>query len=205
MHKIITFIFRLFIFCFGAFLLGIGIAYLIKAKYGSDAMSSFVQGLNCQIPLSQGTWNAIISYGMLLMALFLDKKQVGFGTIIHPFICSYAINFGISLIPSPNSNTMAITYLLLGVLFFAISIAVTVKSNCGKSPYDAIIFAFMDRFNLKYNVVRWVMDGSMLVIGALLGGTFGVGTIFILLVIGKLAMLFMNCFDKLLLFAITNL
>lgn len=200
MNKITAFIFRLFIFCCGSFLLGFGIAYFIKAKYGSDAMSSFVQGLNYQIPLSQGIWNAIVSYVMVFMAFLIDKKQVGFGTIIYPFICSYAINCGISLISSPGSNIIAIKYLLLGVFFMAAAIAITVKSNCGKSPYDAIIFAVMNRLNLKYNAVRWIMDISMLVIGVLLGGTFGVGTIFILLVIGNLAMLFMNCFDKLLLY-----
>ena len=161
MNKKISYIFRLFIFCCGAFLLGLGVAYFYKSELGADAMSSFVQGLNCQIHLSQGIWNSIVSISMVLTALYLDKKQVGLGTIIYPFICSYAINLGISIIPSSNSNMITIEYLFLGVFLVALSIAVTVKLNCGKDPYDAVIFAFMNRFNLKYNVIRWTMDGSM--------------------------------------------
>ncbi|MDV3428457.1 MAG: hypothetical protein LIR50_15805 [Bacillota bacterium] len=194
-YKKIFYAMKLFTFCCGAFLLGLGVAYFYKSEFGSDALSSFVQGLNCQIAISQGIWNAIIAYVMVLMALLLDKKQVGLGTIIHPFICSYAINIGISLISSPNSKIIAIKYLLLGIFLIALSIAVTVKLNCGKSPYDAVIFAFMKRFNLKYNVIRWVMDGSMLITGVLLGGTFGVGTILILLVLGNLVMIFMKLID----------
>lgn len=192
MYKLII---RLSLFCFGVFLLGIGISCFIVSGLGSDAMSTFAQGIAKQFSISQADGNNIISLSMVVSAFMLDRSQIGIGTIIQPFICSLSIQLGMELLPKTSGTSSYMIY-FIGLLLMSISIAITAEINCGKTPYDALIFALMKRFNKKYNFIRWIQDLAMLIIGVMLGGTYGFGTIITLLLLGTTAMILMKYIRK---------
>lgn len=179
------------LFCFGSFILGIAISCFIVSGLGSDAMSTFAQGIGQQFLISQGSANAIISFIMVSFAFVVDKKQIGIGTVIQPFICSYAIQLGLKVLPNMSGILLYLIY-FIGLLLMGISIGITSKTNYGKTPYDSLIFALMNKFNKKYRVIRWIEDLIMLVVGIMLGGKYGIGTIITLLFVGIIAMFVMN-------------
>ena len=79
-----------------------------------------------------------------------------------------------------------VLFCMTGIGIIAMSIALSIYADCGKNPYDCVTFGLMKRTGLSYPVIRWILDGGMLVSGMILHGTYGVVTIINLLVLGRL-------------------
>ena len=118
-------------------------------------------------------------------AFFIDRKQIHAGTIIFPVVTTITMRI---LTPLIHADTLlhSVLFCIAGICIIAMSIALSIYADCGKNPYDCVTFGLMNRTGLSYHVIRWILDGSMLISGILLHGTYGVVTIINLLVLGKL-------------------
>ena len=180
------------VFVAGAVVMGLGIGLCNTSRLGTDPMAVFCSGLSISFAaVSFAMWNAIINIIQIAVSLVVDKKQISIFSIMAMIITSYSI----SLIPEISLKFNYLC-LVMGVVFMALGISLMVKADVGKSPYDASIYAFMNRFNKKYSVIRWSFDIFFLTAGYLLGGIIGIGTILGFVVIGKLVEFFTSIFSK---------
>jgi len=69
----------------------------------------------------------------------------------------------------------------------AFGIANIINADTGMDAYNAFLCAFKDLFNLSYSLVRWACDLIFIIIGYLLGASWGIGTLVCLFGIGLLA------------------
>lgn len=58
------------------------------------------------------------------------------------------------------------------------------ESDIGVAPNDIVPFIIKDKLNFQYRWVRIAFDATFLVVGFILGGKVGIGTIISMLVIG---------------------
>lgn len=195
MKKINKLLFHLIILCLSAFILGIGCVFFVQASLGSDAMTTLMNGMHNALGCTLSQCNMILNIMMILIAYLIDRKQVGIGSVIYPIISSQGINIGFMIIPVLSGYLQVIGY-LCGIVLLSLAIAIAAKTECGKNPYDALCFAIMDKKHIKYNLIRSMIDALMLVFGILLGGTYGIGTLISVLLLGTVAMLFMNLVNK---------
>ena len=82
----------------------------------------------------------------------------------------------------------------IGLIGSSAAIAWMIVLDCGKSPYDAFVLTIADTAHTTYHIVRWVTDLSSILLGWLLKGSFGVGTVICLLVSGKLVEWFIKLY-----------
>lgn len=92
------------------------------------------------------------------------------------------------LLPLVHADTVLVKILFSasGILILAVSIALSIRADCGKNPYDCLTFGLMKQTGKQYYVIRWLLDGSMLLLGIFMHGTFGAVTVINLVVLGKL-------------------
>lgn len=97
------------------------------------------------------------------------------------------ISLGMIIVPEVHSLPIKSVYLILGILLLVLAIGLGSQCDTGKNPYDSLLFELSDQFQLSYSKVRTGFDALMLIIGYVLGGSFGIGTILCILFIGTLA------------------
>src|SRR6266498_1226477 len=69
------------------------------------------------------------------------------------------------------------TILVVGVLLVALGSALYIGAGLGSGPRDSLMLAIAARTGLRVGVVRAIIETSVLIIGVLLGGAAGIGTI----------------------------
>lgn len=68
-------------------------------------------------------------------------------------------------------------FVAIGLTIMAFGIATYIRADLGVGAIDLISEIISEKAKLQYRVVRVVGDISFVVIGFLLGGTFGIGTL----------------------------
>lgn len=181
----------------GAILLGLGCLLYLSADIGSDAMTTFSQGLSIITNLSFSICYYGLNIIMMIIAIIMDKKQIGWGTIIFPAVAAITIQLGSAYIPL-TTGWLRYPIFFLGLILISFAVALASKAVCGKNPNDAMNFAIMEKVKKDYSIVRSSVDAIMLVAGILLHGTWGIGTIFAVVFTGVIASKFMKLLDKIL-------
>ena len=177
---------HLVVLSFSAFILGIGCVFFIQAMLGSDAMTTFSQGLSEVLPFSLSICYAGLNFAMFFIALIIDRKQVGLGTLVFPIVSAQSIDISMNYIPVFYGMLSRIVGFVFGMVLIAFAVALASRTECGKNPNDAMNFSLMGVFKRKYNVVRGITDALMLGSGIILGGKWGVGQLLLFYVLVQL-------------------
>lgn len=187
---------RIILFLAGCFLLGTGIGVCNAGGWGMDALDVLTTGLAGKIGLALSLMNFAVYLVMSGAALILDKKQVAIWTFAAPFVTSLGIDLSMRVLTVLRLNAFSLGVYMAGILVMGFGNALSIYANCGRSPYDAFLYALMTHTKKSYAVIRWIFDGSCILLGLILGGFLGIGTVIAFLVIGKLIEFFIGLFDR---------
>lgn len=98
-----------------------------------------------------------------------------------------------------DSSTMIIRYvsLILGCFILAFGMTIVIKSEAGTGPNDLVGVVLSDKTKKPFGICRVIVDFSFVIIGVILGGVFGIGTIVCAFLIGPIADRFLPISEKL--------
>ena len=169
----------------GLAIFGLGEALLIESTIGNSPWSVFAQGLSIRTPLSIGQSTAVISVGVLLLWLPL-RELPGFGTIANIAIIALFVQIGVDHIPTvENLILLQIAYVLIGISLVGAGTALYITCGLGPGPRDGLMTSLHRKTGIRIARVRIAIEVSVLIIGAALGGTVGIGTAMFALFIGN--------------------
>jgi len=162
-------------------LTGLGVALFVHANLGSDTITVFVDGLHRTLNVSYGTASRIYNIIMLIIALIVSFKNIGWATIIYALTVGFAMDFFEVLLAPLNIVNMNILIRLLvaclGQIRFGLTYALLIKYRKGMNQIDAIAYAIVNKTNIPFKWIRTGADVVLLVIGWLLGGVIGIGSV----------------------------
>lgn len=166
----------------GLFLFGFGIGLIVLGDYGLPPWDVFHQGLAENTPLTIG--GAVVVVGaVLLLALVMLKEPIGVGTIANVLIIGPAIDLTLWLFDEPGSFAGRISLTLVGPLVVAVGSGYYIGVGLGPGPRDGLMTA-LGRRGAPIWLARFGIESTVLVMGILLGGVVGFGTVWFLLVTG---------------------
>lgn len=174
---------RLGILIFGLFIFGIGDSLLIVSELGNAPWSVLAQGIALRTPLSVGAATFVISGIVLLLWIPLREKP-GLGTLANIIVIASAIDLGIALIPHPHHLVLKLLYVILGILLVGMGSALYITCGLGPGPRDGWMTSVHRKTGIPVGRVRLVIEIFVLTLGAILGGTVGLGTALFALLIG---------------------
>lgn len=186
---------RIIMTCIGVFIGGFSVGLFDFANFGVDPFQVFAHGVyECQSAMGFGTIYVIINAVMLLFALIFDRRKIGLATIINLFFLGYVTQWSygmfVSLIPEP-SLMVRILFLIAGIVLICFGTSFYFVGDLGVSTYDAIsLIASEKQSKIKFQYCRILSDLVCVVVGYLLGGTVGVGTIITAFFMGPLVVFF---------------
>ncbi len=162
-------------------LFGLAIAFYVKGMLGGDAIITFQLGVARVTGLTLGTVSLLMNVSILVFFLFFDRKLIGPGSFLFAFTIGPAIDFFSRLL---NSNSgvkpplpLALLYVALGIVLLAVGIANYLKLELGTQSMDMAVLAMSKGFHISVGKAMIAFQGVLFVIGVLLGGAWGVGTL----------------------------
>ncbi|MEV0644472.1 hypothetical protein AB0I28_04345 [Phytomonospora sp. NPDC050363] len=177
----------------GLLLYGISTAMTIRASLGLNPWSVLNEGVERHVPLSFGMVSALI--GALVLLLWIPLRQLPrLGTVANILVLAVAFDVGLWLIPADGGWAWRVVLLVAGIVLNGLSIAVYVGARLGPGPRDGLMTGAAARSGRSIRLTRTVIELTVLVVGWVLGGTVGVGTVAYALGIGPVTQLFMARF-----------
>ena len=177
----------------GLVLYGFTMGLMVRAVLGLDPWDVFHQGITTLL----GRWGVDISYGTVITAasvvvllLWIPLRQrPGIGTVLNAAIIGWTTDATLAIIPAGHNLTVHILLLVAAVIGNAVAGALYIGAGLGPGPRDGLMTGMVARGIGSVRIVRTSIELSVLVIGWLLGGALGVGTVIYALAIGPLLQL----------------
>ncbi len=166
----------------GTLICGLGIQLELFSGAGVDPLTMFEEGMGITTGIATGTIALGVNCVMLLLALFLNRKNIWVGTVITVLLLGPSINLfagimnGMGLVP-PAGWLGKLGMNIAGVVLCGAGIAIYMLPDYGVGAIEAVMIFLADKLHLPYGPVRIGMDCTWGVLGFFLGGTLGVGTI----------------------------
>jgi uncharacterized membrane protein YczE len=146
----------------------------------------FAEGIHIRWGFGIG-WVIVIT-GVIVLLIWIPLRQKpGFGTVMNVLLLGPAMEVGLVLIETPASLVQRGFLFAAGLLMMGIASGLYIGARFGPGPRDGLMVGFNARFGWPMWAVRTVVEVTVLVIGWVLGGSFGVGTVIFALSIGTLA------------------
>ena len=178
---------------FGLVAFGAGIALMLQSGLGVPPWDVLHQGLAIRFGLTVGVWSVIVSIFVLVLWIPL-RERFGIGTLANAVIIGLTIDATAAVVPEAANVAIAWIMLLTGVLVIAIATGLYIGANLGPGPRDGLMTGIA-KYGPSIRLTRAVIEISVLGLGWMLGGTFGVGTVVFALAIGPLVQVFLSRWD----------
>lgn len=182
---------RLLRLLLGLWLYGVAIALIIESTLGASPWDVFHLGVALHLPVSFGVV-MILAAAAVLLAWIPLHQMPGLGTLANALLLGPFADLALVMIDTPQSLWLRCAFLLGGVLLCAFATALYVGAQLGPGPRDGLMTGFARRTGWSIRRVRTAIEISVLVIGLLLGGVAGLGTVVFALGVGPLAQLFLR-------------
>jgi len=172
----------------GLILYGISLAFMLRAGLGLAPWDVLHQGLAQITGTSVGTMVIVVSFVVLLFWIPL-RQPPGFGTFANALMVGVAVDVTLLVMDDIDSVVLRIGLLVSGVLLNALATALYIGASLGPGPRDGLMTGLVRRTGRSVRLVRTTLEVTVLVVGWLLGGTVGVGTLLYAFAIGPIAQL----------------
>jgi uncharacterized membrane protein YczE len=177
----------------GLFLYGIGIAFIVRGEIGAAPWDVLTQGIATHVPLSFGVITVLTSVVVLLLWIPLRQKP-GIGTLLNALLVGPAADIGFLLIPEGQPLWLRIGFFVIGLVTLAAATGLYIGAQFGPGPRDGLMTGLHRQTGWRIWIVRTALEVSVVLIGWLLGGNVGIGTLAFALLVGPLCQYFMRVF-----------
>lgn len=175
---------RVTILFVGLAIFGLGDGLIIQSGLGNAPWSVLAQGLSLKTGITIGTATLII--GATVLALWIPlRERPGFGTIANILVISLFIEIGTRIFPPQSSLFFGLIFVLSGIALIGIGSALYITCGLGPGPRDGAMTGLHSRTGVRVGRVRLGLEVLVSLLGALMGGTLGLGTLLFALMIGQ--------------------
>lgn len=185
---------NILILLIGMILMAFGGSFFITSQMGSDALMVFNQGLAHFLNIEVGYALIISNCIAFFVIVFINRKTIGLGTIVIALLLGPMINFiiNINILVTPNNVFLKLMMTLLGNLIGGLGIAMYLYADVGLSPFEAIIITIEKKTKWRFAFLKIINDAIFFLIGFLLGGKFGIGSIITVIIFGPIIAFFLK-------------
>lgn len=168
----------------GLWLFGTGEAFLLAADLGATPWTVLAQGVSVRTGLAIG-WTTFL-VGCVVLLLWVPLRQrPGLGTLANIVVISVAIQVMDTVLPEPASYGLRLGFVLVGIALIGLGSGFYLTAGHGPGPRDGWMTGLHWRTGWPVGRIRLAIEVSVLVVGWLLGGTVGIGTLLFALLIGQ--------------------
>jgi uncharacterized membrane protein YczE len=184
--RVHIFLLRYVYFFAGLFISCIGNYFLIAAQnLGVSPWDVFHLGILRYVPIELGTIGIITGMLVLIPSSLMGIKP-SIGTFLNIYFYGIIFNILMSshLLERPQSALLSLVYLILGIFISGFGTALYLLGNVGAGPRDGLMLGLNQKTRFSIAQVRTGIEITVVILGFLMGGPLGIGTLIFSLSIG---------------------
>ncbi len=165
--------------------LALGIALTIRGKLlGIGPWDVLHVGLFQNFGLTIGMWS--IGTGLLLVlgTSLYSKRWPPIGTWLNMILIGLFTDGFLWLLPVVTNPIVQTGYFVSGVGVMGFGVGMYIASNIGAGPRDSLMLILVEKTGWTVKRVRTLLEIVVAIVGWLLGGPVGIGTIIVALTLG---------------------
>ena len=175
----------------GLMFFAVGTYLVIQANLGVNPWDTFCIGLSQKLGILYGTSSIIISFTIIAIDLLL-KEKIGIGTVLDAIVVGKTVDLlnWLDIIPKQDNAVTGIIMMFVGFFIAGFSQYLYMKAGLSCGPRDSFQIAIGRRLpKIPIGGINVIILSVVLVIGWMLDGPIGIGTL-----ISPVAMGFMQQF-----------
>ena len=198
---------RILILFIGLTIAHLGVTLFLLADLGADPFNVLIQGVfraTGNIPgwpiQTHGNTHIVICFIVIVALLIVDRSYIKIGTVLCMIFGGPIIDVftAILTVLFQNMDSLVVKILVngLGCVILAFGMTIVIKSDAGTGPNDLVAIVVADKLKKNFGIVRIVVDVLFVLVGFLLGGAIGIGTVICAFLVGPVANLFLPINEK---------
>jgi uncharacterized membrane protein YczE len=168
---------------------GVSVALMIRAQLGLDPWDVLHQGIARQLGVPIG-WVIIGISVVVLVAWIPLRQRPGLGTLSNVLVVGLVVNGALDVLPSPRALLPRLGMLAAAIIVNGMATGCYIGAGLGPGPRDGLMTGIAARGH-SIRLTRTLIELSVVALGALLGGSVGIGTLAYALSIGPLVHFFL--------------
>ncbi len=171
----------------GIILFSIGIVCTVQANLGVAPWDTLHQGLSKHSGLTFGQVSIFVGLSIVAINILL-KELVGLGTVVNIVLIGLIVDalFTTGIIPEMTTFLGGLVMLVIGMFILALGSYYYIGAGLGTGPRDGLMVALVKKTGKPVGLIRGAIEGAVLILGYLLGGSIGIGTLILALGIGPI-------------------
>lgn len=169
----------------GLFLYGVALGLMVRGGIGVAPWDVLALGVSGQSGIGYGTVTVLVSIVVLLLWIPL-RQRVGVGTLMNALLVGPSADVTLAVIPPPPSIWIGAPMFVAGLVLLAFATGLYIAAHFGPGPRDGLMTGLVRITGWRVWIVRTLIEGSVLLVGFLLGGPVGVGTVLFAFGVGPL-------------------
>lgn len=170
----------------GSLTISVAVAIMLWSGFGPGPLDVFIVGLSesTGLPLTFAVWSA---FGLLLALAMLLGRRPGVGTILTPIVVGPTVQFllaSLSHVDAPGSIVGRAAVHLVAIGMAGFGAGALIVSGLGAGTGELLATAAADRTGRPERCLRLGFELGWLLVGVMLGGPIGAGTVLVALLIG---------------------
>lgn len=165
---------------FGLLLYAFGLTLSIQANIGLAPWDAFSIGVSNITGLTYGNVSILTGIVILIVVAGFLKEKIGFGTILNTILIGVFVDLiqSINFIPFMTNFFLGTLMLLSGQVVISLATYFYISSGMGCGPRDTLMVALVKLLpTIPIGAIRGSIEGTVLIIGFLLGAKVGLGTV----------------------------
>ena len=168
----------------GFALFGLSVGMMIRANLGTSAWAVLDVALSQIFHVTPGTVTVLLGFIILSGALIL-REPIGWGTLANILSIGPWEDLSLRLISPVNNNLIIqVAMLLAAIIIMGFASAIYIGVDAGAGPRDSLMLAIKRKTSLSIRVARGGIEVTVVLVGWLLGGPAGIGTLVFAFLIG---------------------
>ncbi len=177
----------------GLVLYGVSLAMMVRGALGLAPWDVLHSGFIRHVPMTLG--QAVVLFSFVVLVLWIPLREMpGLGTISNAIVVGLSADATLGVLTRPDAMWLRIALMLGGVALCGLASALYIGAQLGRGPRDGLMTGLARRTGWSLRLVRTGLEVTVVVIGLLLGGVLGVGTVVYALAIGPLTQLMLPWF-----------
>lgn len=169
---------------------GVAVMMLVTSGLGAASWNILAEGVSEALDISYG-WATNLIALLVLVAWIPMRELPGLGTVLNVAIVGFAADAAGFVLPVPETLLLQACYLGGGLVAIAFFDALYLGTQFGSGPRDGIMTGLTRITKQPIAAVRTGIEVVVAGAGWLLGGTLGVGTVIVALLMGPLVGFFL--------------
>ncbi|MGY1459677.1 MULTISPECIES: membrane protein YczE [unclassified Luteimonas] len=177
---------------------GLSMVLLVQAGLGVMPWDVLHQGIALQGDWPMGRVAIAVGFAVLL-AWIPIRQRPGFGTVCNVIVIGLVFDAAMAWIGGALADMtlpQRIALLVGGIVLNGAATAAYIGARFGPGPRDGLMTGLARRTGWSVRLVRTLIEGGVLLVGFLLGGSLGLGTLAYALAIGPLIQWMLLLFNR---------